>query len=103
MEESPVDRAGRWRSRLGFVFFLAYCTLVVYLLINPVTRLIGIFNVVVVAFMSSHYFLKRAAEDPQQWWRKLVYRAWHAQYPASEDRRVRVRAGQRATPSQASA
>ena len=99
MEDSPVDRSGRLRARLSFAFFLAYCALVVYLLVNPYTRVIGIFNVVVVAFMLSHYFLKSAVEDPQRWWRQLVYRGWHGKYRAFEDRRVRVIDGERDTAS----
>ena len=100
MEETPVDRAARRRSWIGFAFFLAYIGLVVYLLINPPTRIIGIFNVVVVAFMLSHYLLKWGMEEPQHWWRKLVYRGWHGKYRAFEDRRVRVLDGERESPSQ---
>ena len=90
MEEGSVDRAARRRGWLAFLFFLGYCALVVYLLINPGTRIIGVFNVPVVAFLLSHYFLKTAMEEPQRWWRLLVYRGWHGKYRAFEDRRVRV-------------
>ena len=98
-EENAEDRAKRWRGRLSFVFFLAYSALVVYLLINPATRIIGVFNIIVVAFMLSHYFLKFVMEHPQHWWRQLVYRGWHGKYRAFQDQRVRVIDGVRHTPS----
>lgn len=99
MEENREDRNKRRRSWIGFAFFLAYCAVVVYLLINPVTRIIGVFNVVIVGFMISHYFLKFAAEEPAYWWRKLVYQGWHGKYRAFQGQRVRIIDGERFTPS----
>jgi len=98
-EEGSVDRETRRRGWFGILFFFAYCALVVYLLSKPATRIIGIFNVPVIAFMLSHYFLKSAMEDPQRWWRQLVYRGWHGKYRAFQDRRVRVIDGEKHTPS----
>lgn len=98
-EEGSVDQQARWRGRLAFLFFLGYCAFVIYLVMNPHTRIIGVFNVPVVAFMLSHYFLKSVMEDPQRWWRQLVYRGWHGKYRAFEDRRVRVLDGERFHPS----
>src|SRR3954451_16343579 len=98
-EEGSVDRDTRRRGWLGLLFFFGYCSLVVYLLMNPVTRIVGVFNVPVVDFMFSHYFLKSAMEDPQRWWRQLVYRRGDGKSLAFEDRRVRVLDGERHIPS----
>ncbi|MBV9190312.1 MAG: hypothetical protein JO292_03735 [Betaproteobacteria bacterium] len=98
-EENAEDRAKRRRGHLSLVFFLAYSALVVYLLMNPVTRIIGVFNVIVVGFMLSHYFLKFVMEHPQHWWRLLVYSGWHGKYRAFQGHRVRVIDGERYTPS----
>ena len=99
MQENREDRNARWRSRIAFAFFLAYCAMVVYLLINPATRIIGVFNVIPVAFIISHYFLKWAAFEPDYLWRKLVHHGWHGKYRAFEGQRVRVIDGERHTPS----
>jgi len=99
VEENREDRNARWRSRIAFAFFLAYCAVVVYLLINPVTRIIGVFNVIPVAFIISHYFLKWAAFEPEYLWRKLVHHGWHGKYRAFDGQRVRVIDGERHTPS----
>ena len=99
MEENPIDRAARVRKASGFVLFLAYCGFVVYCLANARTRIFGVLNVPVVAYVLARYVVKAAMDDAPQWWRQLVYRGWHGNYRAFEDRRLRIIDGERDTPS----
>ena len=98
-EEVSVDRAARRGSVWKLVFAAAYCAFVVYLLVNPNTRIVGIFNVVAVGFIISWYALKVGIDDTPQWVRALIYRGWHGKYRAFEDRRVRVIDGEQHAPS----
>ena len=50
-EEGSVDRQARVYTALLFVLFLAYCGVVVYLIINPNTRVIGVLNVALVGYL----------------------------------------------------
>jgi hypothetical protein len=98
-EEGAVDkqarRGGRWK--LGFA--VAYCAFVVYLLVNPYTRIVGVFNVVIVGFIISWYALKVGFDEAPQWIRGLAFSGWHGKYRAFEGQRVRVLDGVRQTPS----
>ena len=98
-EEGAVDPQARRGAVWKLVFAVAYCAFVVYLLANPVTRILGIFNVVAVGFIVSWYALKVGFDDAPQWIRGLAFRGWHGKYRAFEDRRVRVIDGERFTPS----
>jgi len=100
MEESPVDSAARTRRTLGLVLSLAYFALLVYLLMNPGTRIIGVLTVPLAGVLIAWYFVPTLMDDAPQWWRRLAYRGWHGRYRAFEDRRVRVIDGERDTPSQ---
>ena len=98
-EENADDRQARRGAAWKLVFAVAYCAFVVYLLANPLTRIVGIFNVVAVGFILSWYALKVGFDDAPQWIRGLVFRGWHGKYRAFEDQRVRVVDGERFTPS----
>ena len=99
MEESSIDRAARTRALLGAVLFVAYCVLVVFLIAHPRTRVIGVLNVPIIAYVFARYVVKAAMDDAPHWARRFIYRGWHGKYRAFEDRRVRVIDGERDTPS----
>ena len=99
MEEGPIDRAARAGAAWRAVLTVAYCAFVAYCLANPRTRIFGVLNVPVVAWLLARYVVKAAMDDVPQWWRRLVYRGWHGRYRAFEDRRVRVIDGERDTAS----
>jgi hypothetical protein len=99
VEESPVDGAARARRAWGLVLVVAYFALLVYLLVAPGTRIIGVLSVPVAGVLIAWYFVPALMDDAPQWWRRLVYRGWHGKYRAFEDRRVRVLDGERDTPS----
>jgi hypothetical protein len=100
MEESPVDSAARTRRTVGLLLALAYFALLVYLLMHPGTRIIGVLSVPIAGALIAWYFVPTLIDDTPQWWRRLVYRGWHGRYRAFEDQRVRVIDGERDTPSQ---
>ena len=99
MEESPVDGAAHARRAWGLVLVVAYFALLVYLLVAPGTRIIGVLSVPVAGVLIAWYFVPALMDDAPQWWRRLVYRGWHGKYRAFEARRVRVLDGERDTPS----
>jgi hypothetical protein len=99
VEEGSVDRTARVYKALLFVLFLGYCALVVYLIINPSTRIIGVLNVVLVGYLIPRWALPIVMDDLPYLWRSLAYRGWHGRYRAFDDRRVRIIDGERHTPS----
>jgi hypothetical protein len=99
VEEGSVDRTARVHKALLFALFLAYCALVVYLIVNPSTRIIGVLNVALVGYLIPRWILPIVMDDLPYLWRSLVYAGWHGKYRAFEDRRVRVIDGERQTPS----
>ena len=98
-EESAVDKQQRIYTALLFVLFLAYCGVVVWLIINPNWRIVGVLNVALVGYLIPRWVLPVVMEDVPYLWRKAVYAGWHGKYRAFEDRRVRVIDGERHTPS----
>src|SRR5260221_1549131 len=98
-EEGSVDRQAHFNKALLFVLFLAYCGVVVYLIINPNRRIIGVLTVALVGYLIPRWLLPVVMDDLPQLWRKAVYSGWHGKYRAFEDRRVRVIDGERHTPS----
>lgn len=99
MEEGSVDRTARFHKALLFILFLAYCGVVVYLIVNPGTRIIGVLNVALVGYLIPRWILPIAMDDLPHLWRMAVYSGWHGKYRAFEDRRVRVLDGEGHTPS----
>ncbi len=98
-EEGSVDRQARFNKALLFVLFLAYCAVVVYLIVNPSTRIVGVLNVALIGYLIPRWLLPVVMDDLPQLWRKAVYSGWHGKYRAFEDRRVRVLDGERHVPS----
>jgi len=99
MEEGSIDRTARIYKALAFILFLGYCAIVVYLIVNPATRIIGVLNVALVGYLIPRWILPIVMDDLPYLWRNLVYAGWHGKYRAFEDRRVRVLEGERHTPS----
>ena len=99
MRESAVDQQQRIYTALLFVVFLAYCGVVVWLIINPTWRIVGVLNVVLIGYLIPRWVLPVVMEDVPYLWRKAVYAGWHGKYRAFEDQRVRVLDGERHTPS----
>src|SRR5258708_6302569 len=98
-EEGSADRTARIYKALAFVLFLGYCGLVVYLIVNPNTRVIGVLNVALVGYLIPRWIVPIVMDDLPHLWRNLVYAGWHGKYRAFEDRRVRVIDGERHVPS----
>ena len=99
MEESAVDRQHRIYTALLFVLFLAYCGVVVWLIITPTWRIVGVLNVALIGYLIPRWVLPVVMEDVPYLWRKAVYAGWHGKYRAFEGQRVRVIDGERHTPS----
>lgn len=99
MEEGSLDRQARLRRIGGLILFAAYCALVVYLIVNPATRILGVLNVPLVAYLGGRYFVRMVMDDLPQWGRQLAYRGWHGKYREFEGRRIRVIEGERDRPS----
>ena len=98
-DESPVDRQQRIYTALLFVVFLAYCGGVVYLIISPAWRIVGVLNVALIGYLIPRWVLPVVMEDVPYLWRKAVYAGWHGKYRAFEGQRVRIVDGERHTPS----
>ena len=98
-EEGSVDRQQRVYTALLLLLFLAYCGAVVYLIISPTWRIVGVLNIALVGYLIPRWVLPVVMEDLPSLWRNLVYRGWHGKYRAFEDRRVRVIDGERHAPS----
>ena len=98
-EETAVDRQHRIYTALLFLLFLVYCGVVVWLIISPTWRIIGVLNVVLVGYLIPRWVLPVVMEDVPYLWRKAVYAGWHGKYRAFEGRRIRIIDGERHTPS----
>jgi len=99
VQEGSVDRTARVYKALLFALFLAYCALVVYLIVNPNTRIIGVLNIALIGYLIPRWVLPVVMDDLPYLWRKAVYSGWHGKYRAFEDRRIRVIDGERHVPS----
>lgn len=98
-EESAVDQQHRIYTALLFVLFLVYCGVVVWLILSPNWRIVGVLNVALVGYLIPRWVLPVVMEDVPYLWRKAVYAGWHGKYRAFEDQRVRVLDGERHAPS----
>ena len=99
MEEGPVGRAERRGAYWRAFFLVAYCALVVYFLASEGLRTLGLMNLPLAAYFLSRSLVGGALEDVPYWFRRMVYRGWHGQYRAFDDRQVRVLDGAGDTPS----
>ncbi|HYL89307.1 MAG TPA: hypothetical protein VEU32_11170 [Burkholderiales bacterium] len=70
-EEGSVDRQQRVYTA---PLFLAYCAAVVYLIISPTWRIVGVLNIALVGYLIPRWVLPVVMEDVPDLWRSLVYR-----------------------------
>ncbi len=98
-EEGSVDQQARVYKALLFALFLAYCGVVVWLIITPSWRIVGVLNVALIGYLIPPWVLPVVMDDLPYLWRKAVYGGWHGKYRSFEDQRVRVIDGERLTPS----